>query len=345
MATSGSFSTNSIGSFYFTFEWVRTGYDSSRNEHYIYYVVKTHNTPGSYRTVYDRKLYVNGGLIYSASGGVSMYDNGIVTEGNFTIGSYNSAGDGSFSASFEAGVGSTSINCSGNGSWNLDRIPRYAEINNAYVESTTLTSATIRYSVSRNATIYCSVDGQAWGNPRVYNTTSGTFTITGLSPNVNHSFAILSRATDSGLDRVSGTFYGKTKDIIRITSVNDTNFGENVNIRFSNLSNGTGKLIVKIGDVQVATRENLTANYILEFTQEELSIIVSQFRSNVVEVSYIAMTNDTYTSTTKANITLQSSIHKKVNGTWKKAKLYKKNEEWKLTRLYYKVNGTWRNTL
>lgn len=96
------------------------------------------------------------------------------------------------------------------GGIDLTKIPRYADINSAYVESVTSTSATIRYSVSRNANIYCSVDDTAWGDPRVYNTTSGTFTITGLSPNVNHSFKILSRATDSGLDRISGYFYGKT---------------------------------------------------------------------------------------------------------------------------------------
>jgi len=345
MATSGAFNTSSVGSFYFTFEWYRTRYDSTSNVNYIHYTLTAHNTAGSYRTVYLKNLYVNGSQVHYSTGGVACYNGTVVASGDMTIANYSSEGDGRFSASFEAGVGTTSgSNCSGSGSWDLDRIPRYAEINNAYVESTTLTSATIRYSVSRNAHIYCSVDGQAWGNPRVSNTTSGTFTITGLSPNVNHSFAILSRATDSGLDRVSGTFYGKTKDIVRITSVDNTNFGEVVNIKFSNLGNGTGKLIVKVGNIQICTRENLTATYQLEFGKEELSTLVSQFKSNEIEVSYIAMTNDTYSSTTKATITIQSNIYKKRDGVWVKSKLYKKETNWKITKLFYKVDGTWRNT-
>ena len=39
MATSGSFSTGAVGSFYFTFEWYRTGYNSSANQHYIHYTL------------------------------------------------------------------------------------------------------------------------------------------------------------------------------------------------------------------------------------------------------------------------------------------------------------------
>ena len=54
MATSGSFNTNAIGNFYVTVSWSRTGYDSSRNEHYISYSAVAHNTPGSYRSIWDR---------------------------------------------------------------------------------------------------------------------------------------------------------------------------------------------------------------------------------------------------------------------------------------------------
>lgn len=282
MATSGYFSTDSVGSFYFTFEWWRTGYSSERNEHYIHYVIKTHNTPGNYRTVYDRNLYVNGGLIYSDGGGVPMYDDEILAEGDFTIASYNSAGDGSFSASFDAGVGiSSGSNVGGSGSWDLDRIPRYADIYNAYVESTGLTTAVIRYSVSRNANIYCSVDGQAWGNPRVNNTTSGSFTVSGLSPGVQHSFAILSRATDSGLDRVSGTFYGTTKDIAKITKAPNIEHGNSLKVEYSNPSGSsmeigiwkTDGLTALTGGYRVCTGSSYTFN----FTDEELDNIYKQY--------------------------------------------------------------------
>ena len=129
MATSDSVNTNSVGSFYFTISWNRTGYSSANNEHYIYYEVVAHNTPGNYRTVYTKSLTVNGVTRYYETSGVKYYDGNIVTSGNITISSSNDAGDGSLSISFEAGVGiSPGTNCSRSDSWSLDRIPRQANI-------------------------------------------------------------------------------------------------------------------------------------------------------------------------------------------------------------------------
>ena len=130
--TSGSFNTSLVGNFYFTFEWSRTNYDSTKNEHYISWTLKAHNTAGKYRTVYLKNLYVNGVQRMYETGGVRYYNDNVVASGTTTVTSYNDAGDGSFSASFEAGVGiSSGSNCSGNGSWNLDRIPRQANVTSA----------------------------------------------------------------------------------------------------------------------------------------------------------------------------------------------------------------------
>ena len=129
MATSGSFNTSSVGNFYFTVSWERTGYSTPNNQHYIHYSVVAHNTPGNYRTVYVKSLVINGSSAYYHSSGVKYYDGNVVTSGDITINSYNDAGDGSISISFEAGVGiSGGTNASGSGSWGLDRIPRYASV-------------------------------------------------------------------------------------------------------------------------------------------------------------------------------------------------------------------------
>lgn len=110
MATSGSFNTSAVGDFYFTFEWSRTGYSSSDNEHYIKYTLTAHNAAGKYRTVWLRDLYINDKQVYYVAGasgnGKSYYDGDVVTSGTMTIASSNSAGDGKVWASFEAGVGS-----------------------------------------------------------------------------------------------------------------------------------------------------------------------------------------------------------------------------------------------
>lgn len=146
MATSGSFATNMIGSFYFTISWWRTGYSSELNEHYISYSVTAHNSAGSYRTVYHRQLYINGNSVQNASAGTKYYDGNTVFTGSLTIPSYNDAGNTSIRLDFYSGVGTTSSdNCTGtNGGYEeIDQIPRKANItrcdnfysdNDAYME-------------------------------------------------------------------------------------------------------------------------------------------------------------------------------------------------------------------
>lgn len=129
MATSGSFNTSYVGNFYFTFSWNRTGYSSEANVHYIDYSLIAHNTAGSYRTVYLKNLYIAGQQVYYQEGiysnGKQFYDGDVVTSGSVTVPSSNNEGDCTLTASFEAGVGVYSgSNCSGSGSWELDRIPR-----------------------------------------------------------------------------------------------------------------------------------------------------------------------------------------------------------------------------
>lgn len=150
--------------------------------------------------------------------------------------------DGTGSVFFEAycnGPAGTSMageSVSGNQTVTLDTIPRYAEINNFYVQSVGLDSVTLYYNVSRTAHIYCSVDGKLWGNPKVTNTASGTFTIKDLTPNQQHSFIILSRAVDNGLDRISGTIYATTKDIGKISVLNNFKHGDNIKLTTTNPS-------------------------------------------------------------------------------------------------------------
>ena len=209
MATSGSFSTGAVGSFYFTFEWYRTGYNSSANQHYIHYTLTAHNTPGNYRTVYLKSLVVNGSQQLYDESGVRYYDGDVVASGDMTIGSYNSAGDGAFGASFEAGVGiSPGSNCSGSGDFGLDRIPRYANFTSHYVESTGLNSIKVHWSADSNVDwLQYSVNNGSWANAG-----GNTYTISGLAPNTQYVIRTRIRRTDSGLWTESGYIYGTTKD-------------------------------------------------------------------------------------------------------------------------------------
>ena len=65
---------------------------------------------------------------------------------------------------------------------------------------------------------------------------------------------------------------------------------------------------------------------------------------DTTEITYVVTTNSIYNATAKSIITLKANIYVKKEGTWIKAKLYKKDSSWKLTKLFFKVAGTWRNT-
>lgn len=236
----------------------------------------------------------------------------------------------------------------------LDTIPRYANLTGLSVINRTVDSITIGYSTDREARLFAKLDSTSWlnnGQPFVDNTKSGSFTIyyknrentERLDPNVDYGITVLCRSVQSGLD-TSVRIVATTKDIARISSVSNVDFGENVNINFTNLANGTTKLIVKIGNEQICERSNLTSSYVLEFTKEELSEMIKFLKAEETQITYIVITDNKYTATRTATMTLKASLYIKRNGEWIKAKLYKKEQSWKLTRLFFKVNGVWRNT-
>ena len=82
----------------------------------------------------------------------------------------------------------------------------------------------------------------------------------------------------------------------------------------------------------------------LSFTKEELSKMIKLLKDETTEITYVVTTNSIYTATAKSIITLKTNIYVKKEGKWIKAKLYKKDTSWKLTKLFFKVAGTWRNT-
>lgn len=249
------------------------------------------------------------------------------------------------------------------GSWNTDTsrmgsgsctaelkltdIPRYSEINSYYVESTGLTTAVIRYSVSRTANIYCSVDEQTWGEPRVYNTTSGTFTISGLSPNTQHSFRILVRAIDSGLDRISGYMYGTTKDIARISNLNDFEHGNNLTVGITNPAGISNlNLAMKVGDTQILSKTVSTGNNTISFSDEELDNLYKKYGSSNSLTAIFILTGSGYTNQKEAIASLkgkQKTVKVNQAGTYKRGYIWINiNGTWKRGVIWLNENKVWR---
>lgn len=65
---------------------------------------------------------INGTTVYSSSSRVSMYT-GTISSGSLTI-SHNADGSKSFSVSVSAAIYTSTVNCTGSGSFTLDKIPR-----------------------------------------------------------------------------------------------------------------------------------------------------------------------------------------------------------------------------
>lgn len=342
MATSGSFNTGAVGSFYFTFEWYRTGYNSSANEHYIHWTLYAHNTPGNYRTVYLKNLWVNGSQRLSESGGVQYYDGNVVASGDTTVSSYNGAGDGNFSASFEAGVGITpGSNCNGSGSWDLDRIPRYANVS---ISAGSRALNKLTYNCSVDASIdwkQYRLNGGSWIDD------GGSNTIRNLNPNTTYSIQVRVRRADSGLWSESNTIYMTTYDIAKISSLPDFEHGDNASVSITNPAGISSlSLVMKIAGIQILNRTVATGSNIIEFSDEELDNLYKQYGSSSSLTATFVLTGSGYTNSKTCTITLkgnQKTMRANVNGTWKRGKLYVNvSNTWKKAVVWINVNGTWK---
>lgn len=351
MATSGSFSTSGVGNFYFTFEWVRTGYNSSANQHYIYAAIRTHNTPGSYRTVYDRNLYINGNLFWSDSGGVPMYDNELLWEGNFTINSYNSAGDGSFSASFDAGVGiSSGSNCSGSGSWGLDRIPRYTTITSFSVSNISGADGLTKVKYNWTASDPCDWAWYSTNNGSSWHDLSGNNIVSGLSPNTSYNFKLRVRRTDSQLTTDSGTKTKSTYDIAKISSVSNFNHGDDINVSTTNPANISSlNLTMTVGETQIFSKGVSTGSNAITLSDEELDKLYKEYGGSDSKTATFVLSGGGYTNSATCTVTLtgnQKTIKTKLSDEWKRGKVYVKvSDEWKKAVVWTNVDGTWKRSI
>lgn len=229
-------------------------------------------------------------------------------------------------------------------------IPRYADIINAYVESATINSLTIRYIVSRNADIYCSVNDEDWGGPRVTNTTNGTFTISGLNPNKTYTYRILSRAVGTNLDRLSGYLQGTTLDIARITDLSNFKHGDNVNI---NISNPAGisdlNLVLKIGEMQILNRAVSTGNNVIKFKDTELDNLYKEYGTESSLTATFILSGSGYTNSKTCIITLtgnQKTVKIKNNNTYKRGKVFINiNGTYRKAVIWINKNGSWRRCI
>lgn len=169
---------------------------------------------------------------YHNSGRVNISANSWLKIGQVTFDvPHNSDGrkDISISSSFSNNISPGSG--SANGNMGLTAIPRYASVSHS-INSTGLNFIKVNWSSDSNCdAIQYSLNGGNW-----INTTGNPYTISGLIPNISHSIRTRVRRKDSGLWSETGAISTSTKDIARITGVNNFEHGSNTVVSISNPS-------------------------------------------------------------------------------------------------------------
>lgn len=234
------------------------------------------------------------------------------------------------------------------GTLKLTDIPRYANFTEHYVSSTGLNSVKIKWNADATCdAVQYSLNGSGWVN------TSGlNYTVSGLKPNMQYLIKTRIKRQDSQLWTESGTIYGTTKDIAKLTTYNNFNLGDNFSVRYTNPSNAS--VVIGIYGTDGVTpyalyRTTSGGNYTFNFTDEELDKLYKSFsNANTITVRlYLRTSGDTYYYDTKdIIITLkgnQKTGHVNVNGSWKRSKKwFNINGTWKRCVRWINVNGSWK---
>jgi len=273
---------------------------------------------------------------------------------DMTIGSYNSAGDGSFGASFSAGVGITpGSNCSGEGSWNLDRIPRYTSITSFLVANISGADGLTKVELNWSASDSCDWAWYSTDNGASWHDLPNSNIVSGLSPNTTYNFKLRVRRSDSQLTTDSNTFTKSTYDIARITKTPNIEHGNSLKVEYSNPSGSS----LEIGIWKTDGTTRLTGgyrpcsgnSYTFNFTDEELDNFYKIYGRNSNQITvraFIRTAGNTafidykeFTITLKGN---QKTAHLKTED-WKRAKVWiKKNKLWKRAVVWTCEQSGWK---
>jgi hypothetical protein len=137
-----------------------------------------------------------------------------------------------------SGTSQSDSRVSGGETVTLDTIPRYLTITSHSIKSKTVNSFVVSWAtdVKRDYTQY-SLNGGAWtdaGDSVASDGKSGSYTISGLTPNTTYTIKTRLRRADSGLYTESSALSVTTYDIARLVSVPNINIGSSQTITWTN---------------------------------------------------------------------------------------------------------------
>ena len=126
MASSGSFNTSGYEGRYLTFAWSIKSQDVATNKTVISWSLKGAGGDSTWYKSGNFKVVIAGVTVYSSATRIQLSKGTTVASGTHTL-VHNADGSKSFTASAEAGIYTTAVNCTGSGSFTLDTIPRASQ--------------------------------------------------------------------------------------------------------------------------------------------------------------------------------------------------------------------------
>lgn len=172
-----------------------------------------------------------------ASGNTTIPHNGDGTKAfGFSFSQY-------FGISFNGSVGTVS----GNGSANLETIPRWANYTKHVVSSRTQTSAVIQWAANATCNrVRYQIGNGNWVQVSTASASSGSYTINGLVPNTSYSIKTEIKRSDSGLVTNSSSVSVTTLPIATTTSSVNFNIGANLTVSIANSGNNASTLYLEV---------------------------------------------------------------------------------------------------
>lgn len=230
----------------------------------------------------------------------------------------------------------------------LTNIPRYPSVSQS-LNTKTLNSIKMNYSSDSTCDYlwYSTNNGANWTGVDIADGTSGTYTITGLSPNTTYNIKTRLRRKDSQLTADSSALSVTTYQIGQISSVSNFDHGSSTTLVTTNPSGSSLTLVMKIGNTQILSQNVSTGNNTISFNDTQLDNIYKLYGTgSSLTATFILTTAGSYTNSKTATITLkgnQKTYWTNINGSWKRAKLWTNvNGTWRRAVIWTNVNGSWK---
>lgn len=262
MSSSGSFKTSSYDGRYLLFSWEISNQSIANNSTTIAWKLTGAGTASvGYYKAGNFKVVIDGKTVYSSATRINLYNGTVVKTGTYTL-NHSTDGTRTFSASAQAGIYTTAVNCTGSGSFTLNSIPRASTI--LSVSGNKITDKfSVRYSKAVSTytdTLQINIEGKSVSQ-KIANYSSGAaFSLSNALKNDIYSVSKDSQSATLVFQLV--TYNGTTKigtsaTIQKSVAINDSQpsigdiIYEDANSKTAAITGNTAKIIRKYSRLMV----------------------------------------------------------------------------------------------